>query len=256
VFCCRRLSNGKALFGNSRSLSGHRRFLSQSELASILFIGQHARAVFIAPVGRGRVCGHHTRDASDLIKTKEGPIAGMTDLVLKSMDALVAQGLCRSQPHWTARQQPRRIFLPVGCDTNRSLQSDCFDKRLVRYVEPLLSWAAPPFGRFYADEFPYVGDAWRYESTAGSDFGVGRSAWDDPGVYIRNSPVFRAKGVTAPIMLIHSDMDTFPLDQYDEMFTALYRQRKEAAFVRYWAKATARLAREYPRHVEADFRLV
>jgi dipeptidyl aminopeptidase/acylaminoacyl peptidase len=39
--------------------------------------------------------------------------------------------------------------------------------------------------------------------------------------------------------MIHSDMDAFGLSQYDEMFTALYRQRKEARFVRYWGEGHA-----------------
>jgi hypothetical protein len=173
---------------------------------------------------------------SDLLKTKDGPIAGMTALVLKSMDALVTQGYA----------DPERFGL-LGYSQGGfsslwvATQTDRF-----KAVVSINGWAdmwshyfigeASPYGRFYPDDFPYVGAAERYESKAGSDFGIGRSAWDASEAYIRNSPVFTAEKVTAPIMLIHSDLDVFPLEQYDEMFTALYRQRKEARFVRYWGE--------------------
>jgi len=42
-----------------------------------------------------------------------------------------------------------------------------------------------------------------------------------------------ADKVTAPVMLIASDMDIFPLWQYQEMYTALYRLRKPACLVVY-----------------------
>jgi dipeptidyl aminopeptidase/acylaminoacyl peptidase len=44
------------------------------------------------------------------------------------------------------------------------------------------------------------------------------------------------EGVTAPIMLIHSDMDTFPITQYDRMFTALNLLGKRAELRRYWGE--------------------
>jgi dipeptidyl aminopeptidase/acylaminoacyl peptidase len=88
--------------------------------------------------------------------------------------------------------------------------------------------------RYYADRYPPTGDAFRYEISGDiSDYGTGVTVWDRPEVYVRNSPLFNVRGITAPVMLIHSDMDAFNLNQYEMMFTALYGQKKEARLLRY-----------------------
>jgi dipeptidyl aminopeptidase/acylaminoacyl peptidase len=81
----------------------------------------------------------------------------------------------------------------------------------------------------YPDQIPFMGDLARYEASAGSgsDFGMGASPWEKPEKYVRNSPLFTVQGVSAPVLLIHSDMDGWG-PQYDMMFTALYAHRKEA----------------------------
>ena len=172
----------------------------------------------------------------DLLGSKEGPIAGMPAVVLKAVDALIQQGYA----------DPERLGL-MGLSQG-GISSLWLATRTDRFkaVVSLNSWAdlfshyfqgaAPVFSRFYQKDFPYVGEASRYEATAGSEFSMGGSAWNDPGIYIRNSPVFEAAKITAPTLLIHSDMDIFPMAQFDEMFSALYRNRKEAAFVRYWGE--------------------
>lgn len=73
-------------------------------------------------------------------------------------------------------------------------------------------------------------------SAAGwSETGQGRMAvppWKDPERYHRNSPVSFADRITAPVMLIHGDMD-LDLGQPQEMFTSLYRQNKDAILLIY-----------------------
>ena len=54
--------------------------------------------------------------------------------------------------------------------------------------------------------------------------------------YARNSPVFQADLVTAPVLMIHGDLDFVPLAQSEEMFSALYRQRKDAVLVTFWGE--------------------
>jgi dipeptidyl aminopeptidase/acylaminoacyl peptidase len=173
---------------------------------------------------------------SALIQTKEGPIAGLTDVILKGVDALVSRGYA----------DPSRIGL-IGFSQGGfsslwvTTQTDRF-----KATVSLNGWAdlfshyfqgnSEPYARFYPHEFPFGSEARRYEATAGTDFPIGRSPWDDPMIYVRNSPVFHAPKVSTPILMIHSDMDAFGLSQYDEMFAALYRQRKEACFVRYWGE--------------------
>ena len=57
---------------------------------------------------------------------------------------------------------------------------------------------------------------------------LGRSPWEDPSVYVRNSPMFFADQITAPVLLIHGDGDFVRLSQAQEMFSALYRLGKDA----------------------------
>ena len=82
---------------------------------------------------------------------------------------------------------------------------------------------------------------WRYEclgkgASHGCPFGFGVPALTAPEAYARASPVAQAGRVTAPVFLVHSDLDYFDIGQYDEMFGALYRAGKEARYVRYWGE--------------------
>ena len=59
-------------------------------------------------------------------------------------------------------------------------------------------------------------------------------AWVNPELYVRRSPVFSAGAVKSPLLLITGGMDpaTAP-EQSEEMFSALYRQRKTAILAAY-----------------------
>lgn len=65
---------------------------------------------------------------------------------------------------------------------------------------------------------------------------MGGSPWQDPGRYLRNSPIHRAACINTPVMIVHGDLDFVPIQQAEEMFTALYRQAKRADLVRYWGE--------------------
>src|SRR5690606_25068694 len=90
--------------------------------------------------------------------------------------------------------------------------------------------------RNFHSEEPFRGAAGRYESTVGTDFPIGKRPYDDPLAYIAASPLFNASRVSAPVLLIHSDMDTFHIGQYERMFTALTLQGKQAKLMRYWGE--------------------
>lgn len=60
--------------------------------------------------------------------------------------------------------------------------------------------------------------------------------FEDLDVYVRNSPVLLASRITTPVMLVHSDMDDFPLSQFDALYGALSRAGKDARYVRYWGE--------------------
>ena len=62
--------------------------------------------------------------------------------------------------------------------------------------------------------------------------------WSDPSLYHRNSPLTYADRVRAPVLLIHGDQDSnVPMNQSEQMFSALVGLQKRADFVRYWGEA-------------------
>jgi len=65
---------------------------------------------------------------------------------------------------------------------------------------------------------------------------MGNPPWKDAGRYLRNSPLFYVDRVTTPLMIVQGDMDYVAMQQGEQFFTALYRQGKRAAFVRYWGE--------------------
>jgi len=51
--------------------------------------------------------------------------------------------------------------------------------------------------------------------------------------YLKNSPLFFAERVQTPLMIVQGDLDTVPITQGEEFFTALQRQNKRVRFVSY-----------------------
>lgn len=68
---------------------------------------------------------------------------------------------------------------------------------------------------------------------------MGAPPWADPERYLRNSNLFSAGAITAPVLLVHGETDELRPEQSQEMFTALYRQGKDAQFVTYWGEGHA-----------------
>jgi dipeptidyl aminopeptidase/acylaminoacyl peptidase len=61
--------------------------------------------------------------------------------------------------------------------------------------------------------------------------------WSDLGLYQRNSPLTYVERVRAPVLFIHGDQDSnVPMQQSEQMFSALVRLQKRASFVRYWGE--------------------
>jgi dipeptidyl aminopeptidase/acylaminoacyl peptidase len=165
-----------------------------------------------------------------LTNAPPNPQGGMANAVNAGIDALVAQGYADPSriglfgisqggfsSLWLATQTDR-FKAVVSINGWSDMYSHVFDESFMQ--------------RYYADQIPYTGNAMRYEPASG-DFATGLSVWDSPDVYVRNGALINARAITAPVLLIHSDMDMFSINQYDMMFTALYQQRKEARFLRY-----------------------
>jgi dipeptidyl aminopeptidase/acylaminoacyl peptidase len=77
------------------------------------------------------------------------------------------------------------------------------------------------------------GDSSKYLAPAGSDFRMDGTPWSAPQRYITNSPLWRSDNVSAPVLLIHSDMDEFDDTSYEMFFTSLYIQKKDARLLIY-----------------------
>lgn len=165
------------------------------------------------------------------IRTKEGPIAGLPSLVDAGVDAIIATG----------RVDPDRIVLHGFSQGGVSALYVAAHSKRYRAVIAKNGWAdlfshyfggTGVYAYFYEDFGAYLG----YDSVKGSDFGIGRTPFEDPETYYRNSPVFLARRIDTPVLLMHSDLDSFDMAQFDEMFGALKRAGKDARYVRYWGE--------------------
>jgi dipeptidyl aminopeptidase/acylaminoacyl peptidase len=167
-----------------------------------------------------------------LVHTGIGPIAGMPAAVDAGVDALARERLI----------DPNRTVIVGYSQGGISALYVAAHSKKFRAVIAMNSWADlfsqyfGPNGIYSYTYGEYFGDFIRYDSEAGSDFGIGRTPFEDPGIYIRNSPVFLAPQIDAPVMLVHSDMDSFSMYQFDEMYGALSRAGKDVRYVRYWGE--------------------
>jgi dipeptidyl aminopeptidase/acylaminoacyl peptidase len=71
----------------------------------------------------------------------------------------------------------------------------------------------------------------QYEQTQSR---IGPSLYDSPLLYVQNSPVFHAKNVKTPLLILHNDADdAVPWYQGIELFLSLRRNGKEAYLMNY-----------------------
>jgi dipeptidyl aminopeptidase/acylaminoacyl peptidase len=69
----------------------------------------------------------------------------------------------------------------------------------------------------------------------GGQFRMGVPPWENPERYLMNSPLFMVSKITTPLLIYHGDCDDdVPVQQGEEMFSALQRLGKRATFLRYW----------------------
>ena len=167
----------------------------------------------------------------DLIRTAEGPIAGMPAVIDAGVTALIARNLAdpdRMLLYGFSQGGVSALYVAANAPRFRAvIAKNSFADLFSHYFSGsgIYAYMYGSFGAFLS-----------YDSIVGSDFGIGRTPFDDPDVYVRNSPVFLAPEIEMPVMLIHSDMDGFGMSQFDEMYGALQRAGKEARYVRYWGE--------------------
>ena len=167
---------------------------------------------------------------TDLIRTQEGPIAGMPQLVEEGIEALVAERYADpDRVVLTGFSQGGVSALYVAANSDRFaavIAKNSWVDLFFHYFEPAGIYAL-------IEDDALAAQFARYESLKGSDFSMGRSPFSDPDMYRRNSPLFLAPGIKAPVLLIHSDLDSFGIGQFDAMYAALHRLGKPVHYVRY-----------------------
>jgi dipeptidyl aminopeptidase/acylaminoacyl peptidase len=85
----------------------------------------------------------------------------------------------------------------------------------------------------------------------------GTLPWDDMQWYIDHSPLTYAKNITTPLLILHAEDDLrCGIEQAEQLFTALKRQRKEVLFVRFPNENHEMSRSGKPRHRLERFRYV
>jgi dipeptidyl aminopeptidase/acylaminoacyl peptidase len=83
------------------------------------------------------------------------------------------------------------------------------------------------------DEISHGGRS-RQNLYEGGQNGIGVMLWENPDLYIQNSPIFQAYKVTTPVLLMNNKNDgAVPFSQGVEFFTALRRLGKRAWMLQY-----------------------
>jgi len=60
--------------------------------------------------------------------------------------------------------------------------------------------------------------------------------WEVPDRYLRNSPLMAAGRIRTPLLLAYGEIDGSHAGQAEELFSALYRQDKDAVLLAYWGE--------------------
>ena len=164
-------------------------------------------------------------------RTAAGPQAALSEVVDRGVDAVIAAGY----------GDPDRIGLMGFSQGGFASLWIATQSRRYKAVVSLNGWSDLTNSFFAMDwaqqlaptEMTSGGGAERYLTPAGSDFSMGGTPWKFPRRYVQNSPLWRSDTVSAPVLLIHSDMDGFDVTDYTTFFTSLYIQKKDARLLIY-----------------------
>ena len=81
--------------------------------------------------------------------------------------------------------------------------------------------------------------------------------WDNLEWYLERSPLTYAVDITTPLLIIHAENDLrCPIEQAEQLFVALKKQRKEARFVRFPDEGHEMSRAGKPRHRLERFRVI
>jgi dipeptidyl aminopeptidase/acylaminoacyl peptidase len=169
------------------------------------------------------------------LRSADNPLANWATLVIPAMDALVKEGYADPERFSTyGISQGSWSVLALLSETHR-FKAGMAGFGVANFVSHYGAFGIER--RMWPDDLFSLGSALRYEMKAGTYPLIAAALVDDPMKYVRASPLFAAKNIDTPLLLIHTDLDVnFPMEQFDEMFTQMMRWRKEAQYVRYWGE--------------------
>lgn len=150
----------------------------------------------------------------------------MAATVLGAVDAAIATG----------RIDPQRLAIyghSYGGDAVAGIvtRTDRFDAAIASDgVYNLLG----AYGAMYVRDAPELGlptgmISW-FEAGQG---GLGAPPWREVQGYVSRSPYFAVERINTPLMLLHGDTDFLPVQNAEQMFTALHRLGRDSLLVRY-----------------------
>jgi dipeptidyl aminopeptidase/acylaminoacyl peptidase len=165
-----------------------------------------------------------------------GPAEGLADQVLAIVDAAAAQ------PDLAGRFDAIRLGLwghSFGGFATTAIvgQTERFGVAVATApVTDLISHHGQfgPFRRAFPDEgLTTPWSAGWMESLQGD---MRAPPWEDPQRYLRNSPLMQAGRIRTPLLIAVGEIDGSHPGQAEEMFSALFRQDRDALLLTYWGE--------------------
>lgn len=169
-------------------------------------------------------------------KSRGEPLAGLADRILAVVDQAAAD------PTLAGAFDPNRLAIwghSYGGYTVLAAIGQTHRFRaavsLAGFSDLISQWGAfpGPWG-LLPEQGVHTGWTAGWVETSQGDMGA--PPWADPARYLRNSPLFAAGYIETPLLQVHGDQDDLPMGQADSMFSALYRQNKDALLITYWGE--------------------
>lgn len=161
------------------------------------------------------------------------PAAGVADRILAAVDAAL------DDPEAGPRLDPGRLAILGysfgGYTTLATLtQTDRFRAAVAisGYSDFATAWGSLTLFAQVAPDQGYT-SLWPTGGIEATQPQLGTPPWAVPDRYVRNSPLYAADRIVTPLLLIHGAQDQIPLTQSEAMYSALFRQGKDAQLVTY-----------------------
>lgn len=90
------------------------------------------------------------------------------------------------------------------------------------------------FTRVFGDEGPQ--SAYSMGWVEDLQGGMGAPPWRALAKYLANSPLLQADKITTPLLIIHGEYDSMAPQEGERMFSALFRQAKDAEILTFWGE--------------------